>query len=87
MNLANLARVLLKRLVFPSVFLVITELGVLSLVHLTPARPSNPEIIAALRAEYHFGDPLVVQYGKGLLQVLQADLGHSISGNRSVSAC
>jgi len=93
MNRHDLARFYLQRLVLAWAFLLVASVGVFSLVHLAPGdpvrallgtRPANPETIMALRMRYHLDDPLVVQYGKWLSQILQADLGQSISGNRSV---
>ena len=95
MTAAALVRFVLRRLALAAAFLLITSFGVFALVHLAPGdpvrallgtRPSDPETLAALRAHYHLDDPLMVQYGKWLAQVLQGDLGRSISGNRSVAA-
>jgi len=73
--------------------LLIISFGIFSLVHLAPGdpvrallgtRPSDPETLANLRERYHLDDPFIVQYGKWLGQVMQGDLGRSISGNRLV---
>jgi peptide/nickel transport system permease protein len=93
MDLRDLARFYLERLALACAFLLIASVCVFSLVHLAPGdpvrallgtRPATPETIMALRIRYHLDDPLVVQYVKWLAQILHADLGRSISGNRSV---
>jgi oligopeptide transport system permease protein len=38
-------------------------------------RPVSPSVIETLRARYNLDDPLLVQYGKYLLNLLQGDLG------------
>lgn len=95
MTFAELIRFVLGRLAVAAAFLALTSLGVFALVHLAPGdpvrallgtRPSNPASIAALRARYHLDDPLLVQYGDWVGQVLRLDLGRSIGGNRSVVA-
>lgn len=94
MTLAERARFALRRLALAAAFLLLTSFAVFALVHLAPGdpvrallgtRPANPETLAALRAHYHLDDPLIVQYGDWLAQVLRLDLGRSISGNRSVA--
>jgi peptide/nickel transport system permease protein len=93
MTLADLARFYVQRLALASVLLLIASVCVFSLVHLAPGdpvrallgtRPASPETVAALRAQYHLDDPLIVQYGTWIWKVLHADLGQSISGSRSV---
>ena len=95
MTFAELIRFVLGRLAVAAAFLALTSLGVFALVHLAPGdpvrallgtRPSDPASIAALRARYHLDDPLLVQYGDWVGQVLRLDLGRSIGGNRSVVA-
>ncbi|EPE94771.1 ABC transporter permease [Rhizobium grahamii] len=74
--------------------LLIISFGVFVLVHIAPGDPvrsllgtraADPATIAAIRARYHLDDPLPVQYGKWLSQVIQGDLGVSIQGNRAVT--
>lgn len=90
-----LARLILRRLAVAIPLLLIISFGVFALVHLAPgdpvrallgARPSTPATVEAIRERYHLNDPLIVQYVKWLGQVLQGDLGRTISGNRPVSA-
>ena len=90
---ASLVGFLLRRVALASAFLLITSFGVFSLVHLAPGdpvrtllgtRPSNPEMLATLREQYHLDKPFIVQYCQWLSRILRADLGRSISGDRSV---
>ncbi len=90
---SGIGRLILARLAIAVPLLLIISFGVFSLVHLAPGdpvrallgtRPSDPATLAALRERYHLDDPLLVQYGKWLWQVLQGDLGRSINGNRLV---
>jgi len=90
---SDLVRFILWRLAAAVPLLLIISFGVFALVHLAPGdpvrallgtRPSDPETLAALRQRYHLDDPFLVQYAKWLWQVLQGDLGRSISGNRRV---
>ncbi|CAB3743617.1 Nickel transport system permease protein NikB [Achromobacter deleyi] len=46
----------------------------------------DPAQVAALRAQYHLDEPLVVQYGIALWQALRLDLGVSIQTGQPVSA-
>jgi peptide/nickel transport system permease protein len=90
---SGVARLILMRLAVAVPLLLIISFGIFSLVHIAPGdpvrallgtRPSDPETLANLRARYHLDDPFIVQYGKWLGQVMQGDLGRSISGNRLV---
>lgn len=44
-------------------------------------QPLPPEVVAQLRAEHNLDDPLLLQYGKYLLQLVQGDLGTDFAGN------
>ncbi|HEY0486884.1 MAG TPA: ABC transporter permease [Mycobacteriales bacterium] len=48
-------------------------------------RPVSPGTVAALRAEYHLDDPLLVQYGKYMVGLAHGDFGKSFTG-RPVSS-
>jgi peptide/nickel transport system permease protein len=94
MAVAHLIRYVLRRLGLAVAFLLVTSFGVFALLHLAPGdpvrallgtRPSDPETLRALRAQYHLDEPLLVQYGRWLSQVLHVDLGRSIGGMRSVA--
>ncbi|WP_245426350.1 ABC transporter permease [Mesorhizobium sp. WSM3862] len=89
----GLVRLILIRLAQAVPLLVAVSLIVFALTYLAPgdpvrtllgAKPATPEAIAALRERYNLDDPFIEQYLKWLWQVLQADLGRSISGNRRV---
>lgn len=72
--------------------------GVATLVfvvmHLLPGDPAllmlseagaSAEAVAELRAELHLDDPLPLQYGRYLLDLLQGNLGHSLFTGRRVT--
>jgi peptide/nickel transport system permease protein len=75
-----------KRLVqlIPTLFFV--SVLIFSLQHLLPGDPAlvmageeaNPEVIAQIRARYHFDKPLPVQYVHWMGGVLSGDLGESM---------
>lgn len=90
---SGLIRLILIRLAQAVPLLVAVSLIVFALTYLAPgdpvrtllgAKPATPEAIAVLRERYNLEDPFVVQYLKWLWQVLQGDLGRSISGDRRV---
>src|SRR5437660_7177213 len=93
MSGSGLAGYILRRLAVAVPLLFLISFGVFALVNLAPgdpvraligSRPANAETIAAIREEFHLNDPFLVQYGKWLGQVVQGDLGRSITGNRPV---
>ncbi|MGW0808908.1 ABC transporter permease [Nonomuraea sp. NPDC002799] len=43
-------------------------------------RAADPAFAEAIRARYHLDDPLLMQYGRFLLGVVQGDLGQTFSG-------
>ena len=84
-----------RRLAATGVVVLIVSFGVFSLLHLSPGsveqtllgnRPASPQSVAAIRAEYHLDDPLLVQYGRWLGGVFQGDLGSSIRSGEAVTA-
>jgi peptide/nickel transport system permease protein len=94
MSGSGLAGYILRRLAVAVPLLFLISFGVFALVNLAPgdpvraligSRPANAETIAAIREEFHLNDPFLVQYGKWLGQVVQGDLGRSITGNRPVA--
>ncbi|MFM8731071.1 MAG: ABC transporter permease [Phycisphaerales bacterium] len=51
---------------------------------LTAGKPTTPERLAALRAQYHLDDPFLTRYFSWLGGVFQGDLGQSASFNTDV---
>ncbi|PSH56396.1 ABC transporter permease [Phyllobacterium sophorae] len=87
--------VVMRRIAVAIPLLLVISFGVFALVHIAPgdpvrsllgARTSDPVTLAAIRARYHLDDPLLVQYGKWLSQVIRGDLGVSIQGNQAVTS-
>lgn len=78
-------RYLLHRLWQSALTLLLATIVVFIGVRALPGDPAlafageerDPESLAAIRARYGFGDPLVVQYGKFLAGTLHGDLGQS----------
>jgi peptide/nickel transport system permease protein len=64
------------------------------LIHLFPGGPvrallgprATPQQINAINVEYGFNQPLYVQYGKWVWQILQGNLGYSVKLNQTVSS-
>ncbi|MER8678219.1 ABC transporter permease [Mesorhizobium sp. M0037] len=90
---SNVVRLILIRLAQAVPLLIAVSVIVFGLIYLAPgdpvrtllgAKPMTPGAIAVLRQRYNLDDPFIVQYLKWLWQVLQGDLGRSISGNRRV---
>ncbi|MES0205089.1 ABC transporter permease [Mesorhizobium sp. LNHC209A00] len=90
---SNVVRIILIRLVQAVPLLIAVSVIVFGLIYLAPGDPvrtllgakaMTPGAIAFLRERYNLDDPFIVQYLKWLWQVLQGDLGRSISGNRRV---
>lgn len=84
-----------RRLLALVVLLIVISVVVFGLIYLAPgspeqvllgARPSTPETIAAIRAEYHLDDPFVVQYLDWAGGAIQGDFGRSIRTNEPVAA-
>jgi peptide/nickel transport system permease protein len=79
-------RLILHRVLIAIPTLLIVSLFVFALQHALPGDPflviageeRDPEAIARLRAIYRMDDPVVVQYGAWLLQVLQGEFGRSL---------
>ncbi|GLZ34535.1 ABC transporter permease [Lentzea sp. NBRC 105346] len=47
-------------------------------------RPCPDQYVSAMRAQFNMDDPLVVQYGKYLLNLLQGDFGKTFSGTEVI---
>jgi peptide/nickel transport system permease protein len=82
-----------RRLVALVLLVVVISFVVFSLLYLAPgspeqillgARPSTPETVAAIRAEYHLDDPFLVQYWDWFRDALRFDFGRSIRTNEPV---
>ncbi|CAG7613380.1 ABC transporter permease [Leucobacter soli] len=82
-----LTRTLAIRLAGVLVILLLISFLTFSLVYLAPGdvvknllgtRPSTPEAIAQIRAQYHLDDPFLVRYLDWLWGVLRGDFGTSI---------
>lgn len=80
-------RYLATRVLGTLAVLFVLSIIIFAMVHLAPGdivknllgtRPATPETIAAIRAEYHLDDPVVVQYVRWLGGVLTGNLGESI---------
>lgn len=74
--------------------LLVLSIIFFSLMYLAPGdivknllgnRPTSPEAVAAIRAQYHLDDPLPVQYLRWLGGFLTGDLGESIRLQTSVA--
>lgn len=90
----RLAQTIALRLLGVAVILAIISFLTFALMYLAPGdlvknllgnRPSTPEAIAAIRAQYHLDDPFMVQYWDWLRGVLHGDLGESIRMQQPVS--
>ncbi|GGH23785.1 ABC transporter permease [Alsobacter metallidurans] len=85
---------LLRRLLQLVPTIVILSLIIFSLQHMLPGDPAlvlageNPDeaTLAAIRAQYHLDQPIVVQYLYWVKGVLTGDLGESMRHNRPVLA-
>jgi peptide/nickel transport system permease protein len=82
-----------RRLIALVLLVVVISFVVFSLLYLAPgspeqillgARPSTPETVAAIRAEYHLDDPFLVQYWDWFRDALRFDFGRSIRTNEPV---
>lgn len=87
-----LRAIAIRLLIVATTFLGVTTLA-FALIHMIPSDPImliagerglSPERHAALMAQYGFDQPLLVQYARYILDVLQGDLGISIKSKRPV---
>ena len=94
MTSSSLVLFVMRRLALAIPLLLMISFGVFALIHIAPGDPAHsllgtrapdPSTLAAIRARYHLDDPLLLQYGKWLSQVMRGDLGVSIQGNRAVT--
>lgn len=91
---ARLGRTIALRLLGVAVILLVISFLTFALMYLAPGdlvknllgnRPSTPEAIAAIRAQYHLDDPFLVQYFRWLGGVLHGDFGTSIRMQQPVT--
>lgn len=77
------------------VLLLLLSLGTYALLDASPGsterlllgnHPQTPAAVAAVRAEYHLGDPFFVRYGKWLEGVAHFDFGTSIRTGEQVTS-
>lgn len=75
--------------------LLVLSIVIFSLMYLAPGdlvknllgnRPATPETVAAVRAQYHLDDPVVVQYLRWLGGFVTGDLGASVRLQTSVAS-
>jgi peptide/nickel transport system permease protein len=85
---------ILRRLGALAVTLVIASLLVFAAMFLAPGdplslllgdHPPTPDVVDALRAQYHLNDPFLVQYWDWLTGALHGDLGESITAQQPVA--
>jgi peptide/nickel transport system permease protein len=88
-----IGRLVAKRIVAAIFILLIVSFAVFSLIYLAPgsaeqtligARPSTPQLIAHLRAEFHLDEPFLVQYWYYLKDALTLNFGTSVRTGGSV---
>ncbi len=89
----SLALYVARRLVALAVLLIVVSFLVFTLLYVAPGspeqvllgtRPSSPEVIASLRAQFHLDEPFLEQYWIWLGGAVQLDFGESIRTGRSV---
>ncbi|TWP33704.1 ABC transporter permease [Leekyejoonella antrihumi] len=77
------------------VILIIVSFLVFSLLALSPGsvvatllgtQPSTPQVVAAIKAQYHLNDPFLVQYWHWLTSAVHGDLGRSIQSGEAVTS-
>jgi len=83
-----------RRLVALVLLLIVISFLVFTLLYLAPGsaeqallgtRPSSPQLLATLRAQYHLDDPFLQQYWLWLSHAAQFDFGESIRTGRTVT--
>ena len=86
-------RFVLVRLAATALLLLAVSFVVFALLHLTPGdparnllgpRPSTPEVLASIRAQYNLDNPFLSQYFQWLGGVFQGDFGTSIRSDTAV---
>ncbi|MCB0997896.1 MAG: ABC transporter permease [Acidimicrobiales bacterium] len=91
----TLGRFVMVRLAATVVLLLALSFVVFALLYLAPGDPArnllgprnpSPELLAAIRAEYHLDDPFVTQYVRWIGDVVRGDLGTSIRSEIAVTS-
>ncbi|WP_026411356.1 ABC transporter permease [Actinomadura oligospora] len=86
---------LARRLLELAGTLAVASFLVFGAVYLAPGRPetfllggrgASPQLLAAIRSQYHLDDPFLVQYGRWLGDVLTGRFGESVQYRSSVLA-
>ena len=86
-------RLLIRRLGISLIVLIGVSMLIFAIARIIPGDPARIALgpnatvqqIANLRAEMHLDEPLLVQYGYFLADVIQGDLGTSLYTNRPVT--
>ena len=82
------------RLVSVVLILLVLSFITFTLLYLTPGdlvknllgnRPSSPDAVAAIRAQYHLDDPFLMRYADWLFSAMRGDFGVSIRMQQPVS--
>jgi len=93
--LSNTCRYALKRLGGCAVSLALLSFVIFSLLFLAPGDPAralvgvrkvSPELLEAIREQYHLNDPFLMQYARWAAGALRGDFGDSIKAGYSVVA-
>ena len=92
MPLPNKTRFLLRRVVQAGWLILLLIIGNFTLIHLAPGDPvhllagqsGDEQYVAFLRGKFGLDQPLPVQLGKYLLNILQGDFGYSLSFQQPV---
>ncbi|MDT0276732.1 ABC transporter permease [Blastococcus goldschmidtiae] len=88
-----MSRFVLRRLYGLGVTLLLTSFLVFGAMHVAPGDPTSfllsgrtpsPEAVAAVRAQYHLDDPVLVQYGRWIGDALTGDFGRSVQFRQEV---
>jgi ABC-type dipeptide/oligopeptide/nickel transport system permease component len=85
-------RYIIRRLIYTIPVMLVVSVIVFGILHIAPGDPATmlagedarPEDVAAIRANYGLDQPLYIQYGVWLGNVLRGDLGRSIVTRRPV---
>jgi peptide/nickel transport system permease protein len=89
-----LATMVAKRMAVAVAILLVVSFSIFTLLYLAPGsaeqtligpRPATPELVAALRAEFHLDDPFLVQYWHYLEGLLHFDFGMSVRTGQPVA--
>jgi len=89
-----LFRYIVRRLLYAVPVMLVVSIIVFGILHIAPGDPATmlagedarPEDVAAIKAKYGLDQPLYVQYGVWLADVLHGDLGKSLVTRRAVLA-